>query len=184
MECEGIYRKSGGANQIQMIREGFEESSDFDISDPDLDINAVTSTLKQYFRRLPTPLITYPVYDLLLAAAPSSQSSSSTSNTPAHVNPPTVYSAAETNRCINLMREAVQELPTAHRRCLEFLVFHLKRVVEREKENLMTSLNVAVVFAPTIMRPVSVQREMSDTARKNEAVQFLIENCHRVFLGE
>lgn len=45
----------------------------------------------------------------------------------------------------------------------------------------MTSLNVAVVFAPTIMRPESLVREMSDTQAKNLAVQFLIENCSAVF---
>ena len=48
----------------------------------------------------------------------------------------------------------------------------------------MTSNNVAVVFAPTIMRPESIAREMSDTSAKNSAVQFLIENCQAVFLGE
>lgn len=63
-------------------------------------------------------------------------------------------------------------------------MFHLKRVVERERENKMTSLNVAVVFAPTIMRPESVTREMTDTGAKNQAVQFLVENCHGVFEHE
>jgi hypothetical protein len=161
MDAEGIYRKSGGAAQIQVIRDGFVQSNDFDISDPDLDINAVTSTLKQYFRKLPTPLITYPVYDMLLES--------------------TTYQ--ETQERIQLMRNAIESLPTRHRDCLEFLLFHLARVVEREKENLMTSLNCAVVFAPTIMRPESIAREMSDTAAKNVAVQFLIENCHAIFLG-
>ena len=46
----------------------------------------------------------------------------------------------------------------------------------------MSSGNVAVVFAPTIMRPESLAREMSDTQAKNRAVQFLIENCQGVFL--
>ncbi|KAL8949776.1 MAG: hypothetical protein Q9222_004138, partial [Ikaeria aurantiellina] len=59
MDVEGIYRKSGGNSQIQQVKEGFERTNDYDISDPDLDINAVTSTLKQYLRKLPTPLITY-----------------------------------------------------------------------------------------------------------------------------
>ena len=45
----------------------------------------------------------------------------------------------------------------------------------------MTALNVAVVFAPTIMRPESLQREMSDTPAKNAAVQFLIEHCSDIF---
>ena len=63
-------------------------------------------------------------------------------------------------------------------------MFHLARVVEREKENLMTSMNVAVVFAPTILRPESLTREMQESQEKNRAVQFLIENCQGVFLGE
>ncbi|KAG5304953.1 chimerin [Histoplasma capsulatum G186AR] len=161
MDCEGIYRKSGGSSQVQMIRDGFEKSSDYDISDPDLDIHAVTSTLKQYFRKLPNPLITYDVYDLLLDA---------TAVTPSSVR-------------IDVMRRALLTLPSVHRDVLEFLIFHLRRVVEREKENLMTSLNVAVVFAPTILRPESLSREMIDVNKKNEVLQFLVDNCQDIFMG-
>ncbi|EGE86640.1 hypothetical protein BDDG_09587 [Blastomyces dermatitidis ATCC 18188] len=161
MDCEGIYRKSGGSSQVQMIRDGFEKSPDYDISDPDLDIHAVTSALKQYFRKLPTPLITYNVYDLLLDA---------TGVTPASAR-------------IDVMRRALLTLPNVHRDVLEFLIFHLRRVVEREKENLMTSLNVAVVFAPTILRPESLSREMSDVNKKNEVLQFLVDNCQDIFMG-
>jgi hypothetical protein len=164
MDVEGIYRKSGGTSQIQIVKDGFERTpNDFDLSDPDLDIHAVTSGLKQYFRRLPMPLITYEVYDKLL----------DTTNVPDH----------EKEKRIEVMHRALADLPKVHRDVLEFLTFHLKRVVERESENLMTSMNIAVVFAPTIMRPESLSREMTDTARKNEVVQFLVENCQAVFMG-
>lgn len=66
MDIEGIYRKSGGSGQVKAIQEGFEKTEDYDISDPDLDITAVTSVLKQYFRKLPTPLLTFDVYDRVL----------------------------------------------------------------------------------------------------------------------
>ena len=82
------------------------------------------------------------------------------------------------------MRNAINELPSHHRDTLEVLVFHLARVVEQQAENLMTSANVAVVFAPTVMRPESLAREMQDTQAKNGAVQFLIENCQSVFMNE
>ncbi len=82
------------------------------------------------------------------------------------------------------MRNAISELPTHHRDTLEVLVFHLARVVEQQADNLMTSQNVAVVFAPTVMRPESLAREMQDTQAKNGAVQFLIEHCQEVFLGD
>ena len=65
---EGIYRKSGGSGQVNTVRTGFEKNGDYDISDPDLDIHAVTSALKQYFRRLPVPLISFDVYDQFLDA--------------------------------------------------------------------------------------------------------------------
>ncbi|KAL8835493.1 MAG: hypothetical protein Q9170_003295 [Blastenia crenularia] len=181
MELEGIYRKSGGNSQIQQIKEGFERSNDYDISDPDLDINAVTSTLKQYFRRLPTPLITYDVYDRLLDSAPSVHSNS---HGPPQTNPNHSLDPEQREHRVQLMRQAIGGLPPIHRACLEFLIFHLARVVEHERSNLMTSLNVAVVFAPTVMRPESVTREMSESQAKNQAVQFLIENCQAIFQDE
>jgi uncharacterized coiled-coil protein SlyX/uncharacterized protein YjdB len=66
MDVEGIYRKSGGNLQVKAIQEGFDKNEDFDISDPSLDITAVTSALKQYFRKLPTPLLTFDVYDRVM----------------------------------------------------------------------------------------------------------------------
>jgi hypothetical protein len=66
MDIEGIYRKTGGSGQVKIIQEGFDKTDDYDISDPGLDITAVTSVLKQYFRKLPTPLLTFDVYDRVL----------------------------------------------------------------------------------------------------------------------
>ncbi len=115
MDVEGIYRKTGGNSQVKAIQEGFERSDDFDISDPELDITAVTSVLKQYLRRLPTPLLTYDIYDPMLES----------------------NSQVDDEKRALSMRAAVAQLPPKHRDCLEFLVFHLARVATREKENLV-----------------------------------------------
>jgi len=45
----------------------------------------------------------------------------------------------------------------------------------------MTPKNLAVVFAPTIMRDTNLDREMADMHSKNNAVQFIIENSHDIF---
>jgi Rho-type GTPase-activating protein 1/2 len=66
MDQEGIYRKTGGNSQVNLIKDGFSKDENFDISDPDLDITAVTSVLKQYFRKLPIPLLTFDVYERVL----------------------------------------------------------------------------------------------------------------------
>ncbi|KAI9846570.1 MAG: Rho-type gtpase-activating protein [Sclerophora amabilis] len=161
MDVEGIYRKTGGNSQVKAIQEGFERTNDYDISDPGLDITAVTSVLKQYFRKLPNPLMTYDAYERMLE----------TNN------------IMDEEKRIIAMRITIQALPPKHHDCLEFLIFHLGRVAGREKENLMTPKNLAVVFAPTIMRDTSLEREMSDMFSKNSAIQFMIENYKMVFPG-
>ncbi|KAJ5939702.1 hypothetical protein N7466_002836 [Penicillium verhagenii] len=162
MDMEGIYRKSGAASAIQTIREGFERSPfDYDISDPDLDIHAVTSALKQYFRKLPNPLITYEVYELIIESG--------------EITDPSTR--------IDVLVKGLRELPRSHRDVLEFLMFHLQRVIERQDENLMTCQNIAVVFAPTIMRPESLAREMTDVQKKNDVLKFMAENVNEIFMG-
>ncbi|KAI5918597.1 hypothetical protein F4810DRAFT_691284 [Camillea tinctor] len=159
MDMEGIYRKTGGNSQIKLIQDGFDKNENFDISDPDIDITAVTSVLKQYFRKLPTPLLTFDVYDSILE---------------------TNSIAADADKCTHL-QDVFNQLPRQHKDCLEFLMFHLSRVASRERENLMTPKNLAVVFAPTIMRDTNIEREMTDMHAKNIAVQFIIENSHTIF---
>jgi hypothetical protein len=159
MDQEGIYRKTGGNSQVNMIKDGFDKDENFDISDPDLDITAVTSVLKQYFRKLPTPLLTFEVYERILESNAI---------------------ADPTERCHHL-RKTFAMMPQRHADCLEFLMFHLQRVAKRESENLMSPKNLAVVFAPTIMRDLSIEREMTDMHAKNLAIQFVIENSHLIF---
>jgi hypothetical protein len=162
MDVEGIYRKSGGAGQVKQVQQGFEKDNNFDISDEDLDIHAVTSVLKQYFRKLPTPLIDYESYDALLEAG----------------------QMQDREKQAVALRAAVESLPDAHRDCLMYLFTHLGKVISFESKNLMTPLNLAVVFAPTIMRPQTIEREMSDMQSQRQAVQALLEHQKTVFAEE
>ncbi|KAJ4985057.1 RhoGAP domain-containing protein [Stagonosporopsis vannaccii] len=162
MDVEGVYRKSGGSSQVNQVRSGFEAKADYDISDPDLDIHSITSALKNYFRRLPIPLITFDVYDQFLEAGQLEDKEAQS----------------------KALAEAIKEIPKAHRDTLQFLVFHLSRVIEHQGENLMSPLNLAVVFAPTIMRPMDIQRELSDVQQQRVAVQALLENYKTVFGDE
>lgn len=134
MDIEGIYRKTGGTGQVNLIKEGFDKSEDYDISDPDLDITAVTSVLKQYFRKLPVPLLTFDVYDRVLESICRLYMFS------VLVLLTNLMTAIEDNaeRCTHL-RNTVNMLPPKHRDCLEFLIFHLVRVAKRESENLVCS---------------------------------------------
>lgn len=137
MDQEGIYRKTGGTSQINMIKDGFEKNfENYDISDPDLDITAVTSVLKQYFRKLPNPLLTFDVYERVLE-----------SNGKLYfisiiqwfwmLSDLCLAITDEGERCSHL-HKVFTSMPPAHRDCLEFLMFHLHRVAIREPENLVS----------------------------------------------
>lgn len=136
MDVEGIYRKSGGTSQVNQVRSGFETDTEHDISDPDLDIHSVTSALKNYFRRLPVPLITYDVYDQFLEAGrkymPLKDKASANGST----------ELEEPNAQAKALSAAVNEIPKAHRDTLQFLVFHLSRVIQHASDNLVCTHSV------------------------------------------
>jgi len=45
----------------------------------------------------------------------------------------------------------------------------------------MSPKNLAVVFAPTVMRDRSLEKEMTDMHAKNLSVQFIIEHTNDIF---
>lgn len=85
----------------------------------------------------------------------------------------------ETER-IRVLKEVIDDLPSSHRLVLQFLIFHLARVAARDSENLMNTRNLSVVFAPTLLRHTSDEREMSDMHTKNTALQFLIDHHEEI----
>ncbi|PSN48778.1 hypothetical protein C0J52_05190 [Blattella germanica] len=95
------------------------------------DIHSVASLLKMYFRELPNPLCTYQLYHTFVNAVQSSQ---------------------EEGYRLLRMRDAVQKLPPPHYRTLEYLMRHLARVAERGHMTGMTPRNVAIVWAPNLLR--------------------------------
>jgi Rho-type GTPase-activating protein 1/2 len=120
MDEEGLYRKSGGKTQITELANNFEQSSDFDVSDPEIDIASITSLLKQYFRHLCDPLITFGFYADFI----------NTSKLP-----------EDEDRGL-AMKKVVDCLPKHHRICLEFIIFHLVRVLAHEAQTKVCYLAV------------------------------------------
>ncbi|XP_027834945.1 rho GTPase-activating protein SYDE1 isoform X2 [Ovis aries] len=130
----GLYRLCGSAAVKKELRDAFERDSAAVCLSEDLypDINVITGILKDYLRELPTPLITQPLYQVVLEAmarGPPSRAPSSTEGT----------------------RELLSCLPDVERATLTLLLDHLRLVSSFHAHNRMTPQNLAVCFGPVLL---------------------------------
>ncbi|XP_068587443.1 rho GTPase-activating protein 30 [Cebidichthys violaceus] len=134
---DGIYRLSGVSSNIQKLRGEFESDGSPDLH-KDLylqDIHCVSSLCKAYFRELPNPLLTYQLYDKFAEA---------------------VAIQLEEERLVKI-RDVLKELPPPHHRTLEFLMRHLVRMASYCSETNMHSRNLAIVWAPNLLRSKDIE---------------------------
>ncbi|XP_041091436.1 rho GTPase-activating protein 33-like isoform X2 [Polyodon spathula] len=129
---DGIYRHSGVSSNIQKLRHEFDSEIIPDLTGELYmqDIHCVGSLCKLYFRELPNPLLTYQLYDKFADCM-------------------TVMSEEE--RLVKV-HDVVQQLPPPHYRTLEFLMRHLSQLATRSKETNMHVKNLAIVWAPNLLR--------------------------------
>lgn len=173
MLFEGIYRKSGARSQISAIEEAFEKTFDLNELDEKVltgDIAGITSAVKQYLNYLPVPLIPFDLYDQFVEAA---------ATTPAASIPASTQAAPA---AVEELRTVISTLPQAHRDTLQFVMAHLVKVSKLSDANLMTSRNLAVCFAPTIVRHHDGSRELRDMQARNDGTQFLMDYYSDIFV--
>ncbi|XP_076601827.1 uncharacterized protein LOC143329700 isoform X2 [Chaetodon auriga] len=134
---DGIYRLSGVSSNIQKLRGEFENDGSPDLNKEVYlqDIHCVSSLCKAYFRELPNPLLTYQLYDKFAEA---------------------VAIQLEEERLVKI-RDVLKELPRPHYRTLEFLMRHLVRMASYSSETNMHARNLAIVWAPNLLRSKDIE---------------------------
>uniref|UniRef100_A0A8C0QR69 Rho GTPase-activating protein 10 n=1 Tax=Chelonoidis abingdonii TaxID=106734 RepID=A0A8C0QR69_CHEAB len=126
----------------------------------DWDVKTITSTMKQYLRSLPEPLMTYELHREFIIPAKSGSPESR----------------------VNAIHFLVHKLPEKNKEMLDILVKHLANVADHAKKNLMTVANLGVVFGPTLMRPQEeTVAAIMDLKFQNIVVEILIENHEKIF---
>lgn len=171
LENEGIYRISGGNSAIVAIENGFaalpanfrQDKRQTTRLNEALagDINAVTSALKRYLRKLPDPLIPFSLYDEFVRVG---QSKTDTSD-----------------RCLDMVTRVLNKVPPANKQALYLLGKHMDLVNQNSGVNRMNFKNLSVVFAPTIARDATGEKEMIDMGPRNEATELLFSNFSTIF---
>ncbi|XP_030079025.1 GTPase-activating protein CdGAPr isoform X2 [Drosophila hydei] len=164
---DGIYRLSGITSNIQRLRRAFDEERVPDLGNPEMkqDIHAVSSLLKMYFRELPNPLCTYQLYDNFVEAIQ--------------------VKADEANERLRLMKETVLKLPPPHYRTLKYLSEHLHKVSQHHERTGMTDKNLAIVWAPNLLRSPALESggvaALRGVGVQAVVTEYLIRNCHNIF---
>ncbi|XP_030554788.1 GTPase-activating protein CdGAPr [Drosophila novamexicana] len=164
---DGIYRLSGITSNIQRLRRAFDEERVPDLGNPEMkqDIHAVSSLLKMYFRELPNPLCTYQLYDNFVEAIQ--------------------VKADEADERLRLMKETVLKLPPPHYRTLKYLSEHLNKVSQHHERTGMTDKNLAIVWAPNLLRSPALESggvaALRGVGVQAVVTEYLIRNCHNIF---
>ncbi|XP_050298911.1 beta-chimaerin-like [Anthonomus grandis grandis] len=160
LTTEGIYRLSGFADEIDAIKMAFDKDGEkADLSmEKYPNINVITGALKLYLRILPVPLITFEVHPRLIDAIQHN----------------------DMDVQLTSIKHALLLLPKSHYDSLRFMIQHLHRVARHAPINKMNALNLATVFAPTLIHhPPNI---IPDVRSDILLLELMINKCDGVFL--
>uniref|UniRef100_A0A8C2WV46 Myosin IXA n=1 Tax=Cyclopterus lumpus TaxID=8103 RepID=A0A8C2WV46_CYCLU len=153
---EGIYRKSGSTNKIKELRQGLDTDVSI-VSLDDYNIHVIASVLKQWLRDLPSPLMTFELYEEFLRAM-------------GELTP-------DRREVIRGVYSVIDQLSRTHLSTLERLIFHLVRIALQEETNRMSSNALAIVFAPCILRcpdTIDPLQSVQDISKTTACVELII----------
>ncbi|XP_061671283.1 unconventional myosin-IXAa isoform X3 [Syngnathoides biaculeatus] len=151
---EGIYRKSGSTNKIRELKHGLDtdvESMNLD----DYNIHVIASVFKQWLRDLPSPLMTFELYEEFIRA----------------------MGLQDRKEMIRGVYSIVDQLNRTHLNTLERLIFHLVRIALQEETNRMSANALAIVFAPCILRcpdTIDPLQSVQDISKTTACVELVI----------
>ncbi|XP_069996750.1 rho GTPase-activating protein 26 isoform X19 [Penaeus vannamei] len=164
LEDQGLYRLVGVSSKVsKLLALGLDrrKSEKLMLDDPaEWEVKTITSAIKQYFRNLPEPLMTYKLHSAFIAAAKQDR----------------------LFQRVNEIHSLVHKLPKTNFTVLKTLVQHLVNVSSKSEKNLMTVSNLGVCFGPTLLRPEEeTVAAIMDIKFCNIVVEILIEHYDKIF---
>ncbi|XP_045897044.1 rho GTPase-activating protein 31 [Micropterus dolomieu] len=168
---DGIYRLSGVTSNIQRLRQEFSSEACPDLTKEVYlqDIHCVGSLCKLYFRELPNPLLTYELYSRFTEV---------------------VSVQGDHERLLHIQR-VIKELPTPHFRTLEYLTKHLAHLATLSTETNMHTRNLALVWAPNLLRSKDIEASCSngdmafqEVRIQQSVVEFILNHTEQIFSSD
>ncbi|NXX35854.1 HMHA1 protein, partial [Nicator chloris] len=156
LKTKGIYRVNGVKTRVEKLCQAFENGKEL-VELSQASPHDISNVLKLYLRQLPEPLMPFRLYNELMGLAKESLQGSEAKGRSGKGSPELVDRGADTDQVVLSLvlklRELLKELPCENMATLQYLLQHLRRIMEVEQDNKMTSGNLGIVFGPTLMRP-------------------------------
>ncbi|XP_059207592.1 rho GTPase-activating protein 42-like [Centropristis striata] len=159
----GLYRIGGVNSKVQRLMTSVFAStapSDMQLDADAWDNKTITSGLKNYFRCLAEPVLTYRLHKEFIKAAKYD----------------------DQKHRVRAIHALVHKLPEKNKTMLEILTNHLLKVSSHSDQNLMTVSNLGMIFGPTLMRSQEeTVAAMMNIKFQNIVVEIIIENHDKIF---
>nr|XP_021401835.2 rho GTPase-activating protein 45 [Lonchura striata domestica] len=156
LKTKGIYRVNGVKTRVEKLCQAFENGKEL-VELSQASPHDISNVLKLYLRQLPEPLMPFRLYNELMGLAKESLQGGEAKGRSGKGGPELVDRGADTEQVVLSLvlklRELLKELPCENMATLQYLLQHLRRIMEVEQDNKMTSGNLGIVFGPTLMRP-------------------------------
>jgi len=150
----GLFRVSGDKHEVEQLVVRYSKGEIYDLSFIK-DEHAIAGLLKVFVREMSQPLLTHEHYEEWLKIQAG---------------------RPDLAEQLAYVRSKLETLPPSNRELLKFLMLFLSRVASHQQINLMTPNNLAIVFAPNILRPSvpSNEKSVGDLRPMLYCVEFLI----------
>ncbi|KYR00663.1 pleckstrin (PH) domain-containing protein [Tieghemostelium lacteum] len=152
---EGIFRVPGNGSLIQEIKKQYDDGKANLSQYQNSDIHTIAGLLKLYLRELPEPLFIWRYYSTFIK----------------------VIKNQDALQKLLHLRMLVYGLPKVNRDLVLYLMSFLNRISTKSTVNKMTSVNLATVFAPNILRPQkeSLNQIMEDSNFVTSIIKVIID---------
>lgn len=165
----GIYRISTSISELNSIKFEIDRTGTINFEERGVDVHALTSCVKLYFRELPDAVLTDDVIGQLCKlkeaallhgekdlAGPSPQA----------------------------LRKVIAQLPVVNYHTVKELTSHLNKVVKHNEHNKMTASNLATVIGPALTEASTLDTIFNNFGVINLMLERLIDNYDVVFLED